>query len=163
PILLSSYVNFMIAEASIAVPGFIDSARARNQFEAGINASIDKVTNFIPDYPVLTAPEQTILNNNKVTYPVFMLTRFDSASSTVKLEIIMKEYYLASWGNGIEPYNNYRRTGYPSNFQPTVEPTSGDYYYTAFYSGNAVNNNPNTPSNLRSRKVFWDKANIILH
>ena len=92
-----------------------------------------------------------------------MLLKYDAATSVAKLEIIMKEYYLACWGNGIEPYNNYRRTGFPSNFQPTVEPISGDYYYTALYAGTSVNNNPNTPSNLRSRKVFWDKANIILH
>ena len=28
-----------------------------------------------------------------------------------RLNVIMKEYFIALWGNGIESYNNYRRTG----------------------------------------------------
>jgi len=77
--------------------------------------------------------------------------------------MIIKEYYLAAWGNGIEPYNSYRRTGYPSNFQPTFEEDPGPFYYTAFYSDYSVNNNPNTPNSVRTRRVFWDKANLQLH
>jgi hypothetical protein len=77
--------------------------------------------------------------------------------------MIMKEYFIASWGNGIEPYNNYRRTGFPSNFQPTLEPVSGAYFSTALYPLTSQQNNPNTPGNTRLKKVFWDKANLNLH
>ena len=36
-----------------------------------------------------------------------------------KLNIIMKEYYIALWGNGVDAINNYRRTGKPDNMQFT--------------------------------------------
>jgi SusD/RagB-like outer membrane lipoprotein len=161
PMLLSSWVNFMKAEAilELGIPG-----DAKAEFLAGINASISKVTEFGKDqeaYPTVTANQTNAINNNKAAYPTFMATKYDESAN--KLEIVIKEYYLAAWGNGIETYNNYRRTGYPSNFQPTVQPVSGAYYYRALYAASTVNNNPNTPANDRTRRVFWDKANITLH
>ena len=32
-----------------------------------------------------------------------------------KLDILIKEYYIAAWGNGLESYNMIRRTGKPEN------------------------------------------------
>ena len=131
--------------------------------QQGIEESIDKATiNFIPDYH-FTGPSATILATQKNWYVnTFILPKYDAFDSAKKLELIIKEYYIAAWGNGIEPYNNYRRTGYPSNFQPTLEPASGVFFYTALYSASAVNNNPNTPTNVRTKKVFWDTANLDL-
>jgi Starch-binding associating with outer membrane/Susd and RagB outer membrane lipoprotein len=162
PILLSSFVHFIKAEAILTLGVAGD---ARQEFLDGINSSIDKSTKIdvAANYPKLTAPQLSNLNSNKTFYPNFMLEKYDVASADDKLQIIIKEYYLAAWGNGIEPYNNYRRTGYPTNFQPTLQPTSGNFYSTALYPQGVVNNNPNTPANNRTRKVFWDKANVQLH
>lgn len=162
PILMSSFVQFIVAEAALEVNGFTADPRAR--FKLGMEQSINKVINFLPDYRPSTRPTLTALESQRDSYVAFMLQKYDELSSDDKrLEIIIKEYYIASWGNGMDPYNNYRRTGYPSNFQPTREAASGAFYSTAFYSGSSVNNNPNTPNNVRTRKVFWDKANINLH
>jgi hypothetical protein len=162
PMILSSYVHFMKAEAilTLGIPG-----DARAELEQGIRESIDKTINFLPDYKYTgTAPLSATLEAQKNWYVgTFILPRYDALNTDKKLELIIKEYYIAAWGNGIEPYNNYRRTGYPSNLQPTLEPVSGDFFYTALYPGNSVNNNPNTPTNVRSKKVFWDKANLILN
>jgi len=162
PILLSSYVHFMKAENFMALSQELD---ARQELQIAIEQSIDKVINFKPDYPYIagSAPSMTALLQQKTDYVNFVLAKFDEVSQAQKLELIIKEYYIAAWGNGIEPYNNYRRTGYPSNFQPTLEPISGNYFYTALYPGESVNNNPNAPANNRTRRVFWDKANLQLH
>jgi hypothetical protein len=195
PIILSSYVHFMISEA-ILTTGV--SGNAKSEFLLGINQSIDKSLSAMDNYPTInikndkpyannaegiipiggyidsngnlnTAPLNNFSTyykiniNERKTYVDFVSDFYETLSATKKLELIVKEYYLASWGNGIEPYNNYRRTGYPSNFQPTLEFSETPFYYTALYPGTAVNNNPNTPNNDRTRKVFWDKANIILH
>ena len=165
PMVMSSYVHFMLAEASLTVPGFTDPARARTEFALGIQQSIEKVTNFNAEY-VATAISQNQINTisqNKTFYPINMLAKYDAATAEGKLEIVIKEFLIASWGNGIEPYNNYRRTGYPTNFQPTLIPSPGPYYSTAYYPAIAVNNNTNIPQNVRTRKVFWDKANVTLH
>jgi len=157
PILLSSYVNFIKAELYFSTGRTID---ARTQLETAIRASIDKVTTFLPDQPGENA---FIPSEARITgYVNFVLAKYDQPE-TNKLELIIKEYYIAAWGNGIEPYNNYRRTGYPSNFQPTLEQPSGAFYSTALYSDYSANNNPNTPNNVRTKKVFWDVAGIELH
>jgi hypothetical protein len=161
PIIMSSFVHFIKAEAILTLGV---SGNARQELQLGIEQSIDKTVNLVPDFPYLagSAPNFATISSQKSNYVNFTLTKYDNAS-TNKLELIIKEYYIASWGNGLEAYNNYRRTGYPSNFQPTLEEASGDFYYTAYYPGNAENNNPNTPANVRTRKVFWDKANLNLH
>ena len=168
PILLSSYVHFMLSEASLTVSGFYPNI-ARNEFQLGINQSISKVTNFgksldgYPDDKQLTTARIKAIESNSITYSAFMLSKYDSLSGSDLLELVIKEYYIAAWGNGIEPYNNYRRTGFPSNFQPSLISSIGNFYSCALYPAVAVNNNPNTPNNLRTRKVFWDKANVNLH
>lgn len=164
PILLSSYVHFMKAEAFLEL-GIGTVAEAKAEMLLGISQSIDKVINFKPNYPYIagSAPNMTQLNQQKTDYLAFIGAKFDEVSQAQKLELIIKEFYIAAWGNGIEPYNNYRRTGYPSNFQPTLEPVSGAFFYTALYPGESVNNNPNAPANNRTRKVFWDKGSLQLH
>ncbi|MBS1535859.1 MAG: SusD/RagB family nutrient-binding outer membrane lipoprotein [Bacteroidetes bacterium] len=166
PILLSSYVHFMKAEAILTLGIAGD---ARQELQQGIEQSIDKTINFLPSEkyvvsPTTTPPSSTALQAQKNWYVnTFILPRYDALpNNDKKLEMIIKEYYIAAWGNGIEPYNNYRRTGYPSNFQPTLEPIAGLYYSTALYPRIAVVNNPNAPTNVRTKRVFWDKASFNL-
>jgi hypothetical protein len=137
---------------------------AVSELEAGIRASIKKTVNLIPNYPYLagTAPEAATLLGQENRYLTYVLSKFN-APGTNRLELIIKEYFLAAWGNGIEPYNAYRRTGYPRNFQPTLEPASGVFFSTGLYPANSVVNNTNAPPNVRTKKVFWDKAGLILH
>jgi hypothetical protein len=157
PILLTSYVHFMKAEAILELAIVGDP---KTEFLAGINASLDRATKQINNYPP-TLP--TSLATDKTAYSTFMELKYNAQTTQArKLEIIIKEYYIAAWGNGIEPYNNYRRTGYPSNFQPTLETFAGNYFNCALYSADAAENNQNAPLNSRTRRVFWDKANLTL-
>ena len=203
PILLSSYVHFMLAE-NILTSGVIGDAKV--ELLLAVDQSIDKSIKKINEYPKIdnitirnplvnpitniAYAQGTYLPGTVVTntlgsvnasilysytdfntidiryrneYKSFISKIYDGLNPSKKLELIVKEYFIASWGNGIEPYNNYRRTGYPTNLQPTLEVTSGEYFYTALYPTSAANNNPNTPFNSRTRKVFWDKANLTLH
>lgn len=169
PMILSSYVHFMLAEAALEIPGSVAGTglSAEGELEAGIRASIKKTVNLIPDFPYGTngnssAPLPATLISHENKYVTFVMNKYNNAE-TNKLELIIKEYFIAAWGNGIEPYNAYRRTGYPSNMQPTLELASGNYYYCAYYPSDSTVNNPNAPSNMRTRKVFWDKAGLTLH
>ncbi|SCY82673.1 SusD/RagB family nutrient-binding outer membrane lipoprotein [Flavobacterium caeni] len=160
PILLSSFVHFMKAELALTVPGVTGNPAA--ELEAGMRASFEKVTTAMPQQE--REPSQSVIDSKVTTYVNFVMTRFNAASAADKLNILVKEFYIASWGNGIEPYNNYRRTGYPDNMQPTLEPEPGQYFYTALYPAIGVNNNPNAPANVRTRKVFWEEtAGLDLH
>lgn len=155
PIMMSSWVDFIKAEAALELgtPG-----DPRTLLESGMRKSIDKTISLLPvdadDVPTALAID---------TYVNYVLDAYDAAPNARKLEIIIKEYHIAAWGNGIEPYNNYRRTGYPSNLQPTRNPSPGDYFNTLLYPANSTTNNPNVPTNVRTKKVFWDTANLNLH
>lgn len=167
PIIMSSFVHFMLAEA-IQTGASIGGMTAAGEFENGMRASIKKVVNFLPDFVYSggeSQPSAAVLLAQENAYVTWMLGFFNdsSANSNYKVELIVKELYIASWGNGIEPYNAYRRTGFPSNFQPTREPAAGDFFSTALYPANSVVNNPNAPVNVRTKKVFWDVAGLTLH
>ena len=158
PMVLSSYVRFIKAEAKLTLG--LGNTNDIVLLEDGIRHSITKSTTLI-NPPLAGGNPPSVANvNNYVNY---VLSFYASATAEKKLEIIQKEYFIALWGNGIESYNNYRRTGYPSNFQPTIEVFSGDFYNTALYPAVAANNNTNVPANIRTRKVFWDKANLNLN
>lgn len=161
PIVLSSWVHFMKAEAMMK--GIL-TGDAKAEMILAITQSIDKTTTVIPVTPALSAADLADIAVKKQKYLDYISTTYDGLTDAKRMELLIKEYYIATWGNGIEPYNNYRRTGYPSNFQPTLEPNAGAFYNCAFYAGNCVNNNPNAPVNDRSRKVFWAVPNTkVLH
>ncbi|MFD2589069.1 SusD/RagB family nutrient-binding outer membrane lipoprotein [Croceitalea marina] len=168
PVLLSSYVNFIKAEAALTL-GTTGDPRAL--LETAIRQSIAKVTSFggLDPERVITAddpdtaadetvlqgdffPTQTAIDN----YVTTVLDLYDASDNTTRLDIIMKEYHIAAFGNGLETYNGYRRTGFPSNFQPTLEVNSGDFYRSALYPASYVNRNNNATQKERTEQVFWD-------
>lgn len=156
PIMLSSFVRFMKAEAYHAV--FNDPAAAKTEMDLAILASIEKASTLFSGYDsdLPTATEKT----DYLKY----VDDFYTNNPSKQLEIIIKEYYIAAWGNGIEVYNNYRRTGFPSNLQPTLETYPGDFYNTVLYPSISTANNENKPENLsRTRRTFWDVNSPILH
>lgn len=161
PIWLSSYTDFLKAEAVLALGTNIPGA-ARDLLEAGVNASITKVLGF-PTQAGYSIPASYIPSNTQINnYINLVLSKFDNASTNdQKLNVVMTEYYLAAWGNGVEPYNNYRRTGKPDNMQlPVSTPTPGLYMRSFFYPSVFVNRNVNAPAQKNpgnaADKVFWD-------
>jgi hypothetical protein len=156
PVMLKSYVHFMRAAAALEL-GTTDNARV--QLEAGIRASMAKVTGFLPDvsrggFDATLAADIEAYVNQVLTNAT---TGYDNASAAGKLEIVIKEYYLALFGNGIEAYNNYRRTGYPSNLQPTILATPGPYIRSFIYPSNFVNVNSVVSQKAdNTMRVFWD-------
>jgi hypothetical protein len=158
PIWLSSFTYFAEAEAALTLgtPGDPQQLLAK-----AINASFDKVSNFATSigYTLPTSDtSMTITPSNQQNYVNKVMTLYQNAASTdAKLNIIMKEYYLAAWGNGIEPYNGYRRTGKPDNMQPALTPSPGSFTRSFFYPAAYVNFNRNATQKAGTNvKVFWD-------
>lgn len=164
PIWLSSYTKFLEAEAA-ATLGLTDNGTARALLAAGVSASISKVTGFpaaigaaIPSSQASFVPTSTQIQN----YLNLVLANYDAAgSSNAQLNIIMTEYYLALWGDGIEAYNNLRRTGMPNNLQPAVTtPTPGifmySFYYPSVYENRNLNAAPQKTPGVAGNHVFWD-------
>jgi len=152
PIITSFHVNFILAESAL-VSG---STMARTYLEEAMYGSMKKVIGFL-------GVEGNATENDMDNYVAFVLDAYDNAANDEeRLEIIIKELHIATFGNGLEAYNAYRRTGFPSNMQPTLIPNSGSFYNSAIYPANFVNLNSNANQKERTERIFWDKNNLTL-
>jgi len=174
PIMMSSFADFLRAEAALTL-NTNDDPRAL--LESGIRKSIDKVFSFQSLVPTtmseplelrdgstgtvaeLFVPDQDAIDN----YVNLVLDMYDEADDAGKLNIVIKEYYIAAWGNGLEAYNMYRRTGYPANMQPGLEPEVGAFPRSFFYPNNYVQRNANASQKLLKDQVFWDDGSADLY
>lgn len=80
----------------------------------------------------------------------------DAATDDDKLAIVMEEKWIAMFGNAIEAFTDYRRTGYPELPDPLV--ASNNVVSNRFpYPSDELSSNPNAPEQLENNvKVFWD-------
>ena len=156
PIFLSSFTHFALAEAGLDLGVGVNS---RDLLEAGISLSMDKVTNFTGSLDTTDEDDETLdyaaTGAEISAYIARVMAEYDAASGNdAKLEIVVREWYLASWGNGVEPYNMYRRTGYPT-LQTGVKPV-GPFPRSYRYPENETNTNPNVSQTTADNQVFWD-------
>lgn len=162
PIWNSEFTWFKLAEA--AASGVITGGvtGARTSLETAIRNSMAKVTGFPATVGVTPSATYAATSTTITNYVNLVLAAYDAALTTeAKLEIIMKEYYLSTWGNGWEAYNAYRLTGYPKNMQRIVTtPSPGFYIRSLYYPSVYVNRNLNAPAQktlgTTVSKVFWD-------
>jgi hypothetical protein len=161
PIWLSSFTSFLEAEASIAL-GVTSAGTTRALLEKGVTESIDKVMAFPATTNVTPDPAYVPTSTQVTNYINLVLNNYDTATSAdSRMNIVMSEYYIALWGNGLESYNNLRRTGKPAAIQPAVAvPNPGFFMRSFFYPSVFVNRNSNAPAQKDPgnavQKVFWD-------
>jgi len=155
PILLSTFTDFMKAEAAL-VSG--TTGDAKTLLESGIRKSFTKVLGF-PATVGVTVPSEFVPSQARLdAYVAKVLAAYAAATTTdQKLDVLIKEYYLALFGNGVNAYNTYRRTCKPSNMQPTLSPNPGVFISSHLYPSVHVNLNQNaTQKSSVGVKVFWD-------
>lgn len=153
PILLASWVNFMKAEIALADN---NEGLAKTEMLEGISKSITKVMSFgprDPEYDATFAPTATDISDFIDT----VASNWDAAAGNEKWDVLAVQQFMAVFGNGIESYNFYRRTGYPSKLQPNRAANPGTFVRSLYYPSNEVNNNANlTQKANQSVPVFWN-------
>jgi hypothetical protein len=92
-----------------------------------------------------------------------IMALYSAGDQNKKLEIILTQKWIANFGNGIESYNDTRRTGYPKPFDPLADDNpntvlSRQYIQSFPYPVSDLQINPNAPQqrNIYNDKVFWD-------
>lgn len=143
-LLTAHQTRFNQAEAAVTLG--VNSANADTYFKEGIRASMSSTgmtTAQIDDYfiknPIVVTLSGTIAN---------------------KVKQIITQKYLSWVGNGIEAYNDYRRTGYPA-LALALNVTGGDdpsvIPKRLPYTSNEANSNPNQPKPRpkTNEKVWW--------
>ena len=158
--LISHFIR-LYTEAELAVTG-VSGGDARDLLMAAIEASFAQVmyivNNSTNNNTVPEIPADAITN-----YMDAVMLKYDAASAEGKLEIILTQKWIASFGNSVEPYNDYRRTGYPRIFDPNTDTDpltvlSRDFPVALPYRTLDLTLNPNAPAqkNITTEKVFWD-------
>lgn len=151
PIILASTVDFWRAEMALQPGGTGD---AKVLMTAGIQKSLAKVRAFISVDPTAVLAQVPPIAND-ATYIADVSTMYDAAPE--KMEIIMKEFFITLFGNGIDAYNAYRRTGFPKRLQPNVEQNPGGFIRSFYYPASESNTNANLPQKPNvGVRVFWD-------
>ena len=157
PIMLASWTDFMIGEVEL-VAG--NEAAAKTAMFAGMAKSMDKVTNF---YPREAGNRFDAVMNFYVGGLAQVINDFYARTSdewddaSDKMNVLGMQYFVAQYGNGLDAYNFYRRTGYPTTLQPNIEANPGGFIRSFFYPANHANTNSNiTQKGGVTEPVFWD-------
>ncbi len=150
PILLSSFTHFLLAEAALPTPvGLGTTGDSKALMLQGIQDSFDRVG---------TVAGQAVDAALTANYINAISAEYDMATTdSDRLKIIIREFYVASFGNSIEAYNAYRRTGFPDLQEPVIS-GAGDFPRSFFLPNSEIeaNNNPNITQKSLTDRVFWD-------
>lgn len=173
---LLTYYSRKFTEAELQLTVFNSPTAAATALEEGVRAAFRKVnvvatadvSPVIPDVPATTGP--AVLNIQD--YVTAMLARYNAATTTEdKLEVIMYEKYVASYGYGVDVYTDFRRTRHPKirvssqvadaaqGLLPDDGGTIGQGAFPRrlFYPTYDLLLNPNSPRTQASTPIFWDR------
>lgn len=167
PIMLSSYVEFMRAEAYLALG---QPANAATHFQAGITESIAKVQSFgsrdASAKAALIPSATTVTNFINAKVAAFNaapatsgLDGFGFPVTKDKMDILGEQYFIAMFGGANDAYNFIRRTGYPRTISRNIDPLPGPFPRTFLYPSNEIISNPSIEQRTNnSTLVFWDSG-----
>ncbi|MDB5010744.1 MAG: hypothetical protein JWQ06_1533 [Mucilaginibacter sp.] len=105
PLITYSMVKFIRAEAALTLATGDD---ARQSLSDAVTANLTTVSTYASANGGATIPAASITG-----YVNRLLAQYDAADNNGKLNLVMTQKYIASFGNGMEVYNDYRRTGLP--------------------------------------------------
>jgi len=153
PVMLASWVDLMRAEVAL-IGGNTSDANAL--ILSSLSKSIAKVKTFRsldPDADASFEPTPGEIT----AYIAAVGASFTSANSEDKWNILADQQFIAHYGNGIDSYNFYRRTGFPKTLQYNVEVSSGNFVRSFLYPADEANTNSNISQKLNvNGQIFWD-------
>lgn len=156
PLITNAMVKFTLAEAALTLGTAGDP---KVLFQEGITASLNSINtistsggNSAPALP--TATVTSFVANRTALY--------DAATAAGKLGVVMTQKYIALYGNGMEAYNDYRRTGLPTLPAPIAPlntfPLRLAYSITELATNASVSDKADQLQTAQQiTPVFWDK------
>jgi hypothetical protein len=136
---------FIFAEAAVALPGVTLPKTAQEYYQEGIRSSMAEFG--VP----LTTIDAYFADVNNDAHTLL------SGTPEEQIAQIITQKYIAGTGNGLEAWNDYRRTGYPAfaEHQNAVG-IDGKRPRRAQYINEEVQRNPNFVTVLPNVNVWWD-------
>ncbi len=133
--------QFYLAEAALTLG---TNGDARAYYEDAMSAALS---------------EAGVGDADAATYISSRLAAYDAAGSDeARLSIIMRDKWVSNLGNGVEAFNDWRRTGYPQLTPSTTPGTpDGSIPVRLLYSSNELSSNPNLEDQSQLiDPVWWD-------
>ncbi|MGK7396719.1 MAG: SusD/RagB family nutrient-binding outer membrane lipoprotein [Candidatus Cyclobacteriaceae bacterium M3_2C_046] len=159
-----TYTDRLFIEAELALAG-VTNANDSTLFHEAMLAAFDKLSEIVDlenGTGVQSVPdleEETISD-----YVNLIVAQYSQAGQERKLEMLMTQKWIASFGYSIDQYNDYRRTGYPVLYNPDTDNipftnSEGPFPMSLPYSQREIelnSNNIQQKNDLTQFKVFWD-------
>ncbi len=139
PIRMLTYAEYCFIRAEAALRGA--PGVAQTWYQAGITASMTDAGVAAADIATYIAARGTL-----------------DGTPAQQLQKVIEEKYVASFGVNMEPWTDYRRTGYPALTPPSNAAVPGAAVpRSLFYPQSEIDLNPNAKqkANMDAR-VFWD-------
>lgn len=169
PMLTSWMTKFYLLEAAITLGTDISSVAASESalLNSALTDQMNKVWSFGSRGQTVETDESAW--EDTYTWPVTFKTRAalraeviaaypTGGSETARLGYVLKQAWFANFGNGIEQYNAFRRTGLPADIQAPLQ-LPRQFALRFPYAQDELNLNSNTPVvvyDSPSDAVFWD-------
>lgn len=171
-----TYDEFLYIQAELIQVGKL-AGNAATKLQAAMTASFAKVDQVVANsgttqvVPILSESDEVsdFMDN--------IIEEFNNGNSAKKLEIIMTQKWVATFGDPADQYNDYRRTGFPIFANPNsttqeYQLDNGDafplddsetvlntaYPLSIFWPQSELNVNKNAPVQKTpgTYKIFWD-------
>ncbi len=156
PFITNAMVKFILAEAALTMGTAGDP---KQLFQDGITANLNSI-NTISTSGGNSAP--TLPTATVTAFVANRTTQYDAADAAGKLSAVITQKYIAGYGNGIESYNDYRRTGLPVLPAPIAPlntfPLRLAYSVTELSTNASVSDKADKLQTAQqTTPVFWDK------
>lgn len=113
-----TYADRLFIEAELISAG-LATGDARAVFQAAVTESFKQVDYVVGTWVKPAQSVPTLAGTAAVTnYISKVMTEYDAATTAKKLELIMTEKWIQSYGSEVDAFSDYRRTGYPVLFNP---------------------------------------------
>lgn len=173
---LLTYDESLFIQAELIQVGVIPGD-AREKLKAAITAAFAKVDKVVANSETSQNVPKLIGSTAVTNFIDGILAEYDAASAEKKLQIIMTQKWVATFGDPFDQYNDYRRTGYPvladpNGPSPEYQLNNNDawplidsetvltrpFQISLFWPQGELNVNKNAPAqkDATTYKIFWD-------
>jgi hypothetical protein len=151
PLLTHAMVKFYRAEAALTLETGEDAGLLMKE---AVRAQMEEINGVSPAFP---------LSANLIdSFTDELVAEFSSVGPEGQLKLVMTQKWIAMYGNGVESYNDFRRTGLPQ-LEDLMAPLDL-FPERLFYSDNELNTNETVVQireelqrNQQITPVFWRK------
>jgi len=172
-----TYAEFLFVQAELMQVGKLSGDPAA-KLQQAIAASFAKVDLVVKNNTSAQTIPVLVGSTAVTTFTNRIMTEFAAGDAEKKLEIIMTQKWVATYGDPMDQYTDYRRTGYPVLANPlsvtkeyqlnngdafplndTQTVLNNQFQQSFYWPQNELNSNQNAPAqkNPGTYKIFWAK------